>query len=311
MDTDRIYDLLVCLLRTAIFGALWLLLRRRLPTEQAHLSRRLWQVVLGLAAMPLCALIAVVLLTFQKYESAAVNTLALNQGLIVLPFVLLTSLVLLFAILILSDHERLVQSSRLAELRNVYYKSIQQQEKQVRQLRHDLRKHLAVAQQGNIPYAVSYLNEITGSPALQGIKRFCDNETANVVLTAKAEAMDRAGITADFAVSLSKELPIADTDLAALLGNALDNAIEGIEGAENKTITLRCKTDKGLLMLRVENPIGGLVNSDFTTTKADKATHGFGIPGMREIAERYHGTLNADVKDGSFILFICLMIWWQ
>lgn len=312
VDTDRIYDLLVRLLRTAIFGALWLLLRRRLPTEQAHLSRRLWQVVLGLAAMPLCALIAVVLLTFQKYESAAVNTLALNQGLIVLPFVLLTSLVLLFAILILSDHERLEQSSRLAELRDVYYKSIQQQEKQVRQLRHDLRNHLAVAQglleQGNIPYAASYLNEITGSPALQGIKRFCDNETANVVLTAKAEAMDRAGITADFAVSLSKELPIADTDLAALLGNALDNAIEGIEGAENKTITLQCKTDKGLLMLRVENPIGGLVNSDFTTTKADKATHGFGIPGMREIAERYHGTLNADVKDGSFILFICLMI---
>lgn len=312
VDTDRIYDLLVRLLRTAIFGALWLLLHRRLPTEQAHLSRRLWQVVLGLAAMPLCALIAVVLLTFQKYESAAVNTLALNQGLIVLPFVLLTSLVLLFAILILSDHERLEQSSRLAELRDVYYKSIQQQEKQVRQLRHDLRNHLAVAQslleQGNIPYAVSYLNEITGSPALQGIKRFCDNETANVVLTAKAEAMDRAGITADFAVSLSKELPIADTDLAALLGNALDNAIEGIEGAENKTITLRCKTDKGLLMLRVENPIGGFVNSDFTTTKADKVTHGFGIPGMREIAERYHGTLNADVKDGSFILFICLMI---
>lgn len=309
VDTDRLYDLLVRLLRTAIFGALWLLLRRRFPAEQAHLSRRLWQVVLGLAAMPLCALIAVVLLTFQKYESAAVNTLALNQGLVVLPFVLVTSLVLLFAILILADHERLEQSSRLAGLREVYYNGLQQQEKQVRQLRHDMRNHLTVVQglleKGNIQGAIGYLDEMAGSPALQGIKRFCDNETANVVLTAKAEAMDRAGIAADFAVSLSKELLVTDTDLAALLGNALDNAIEGVESAEEKKITLRCKVDKGLLMLRVENPVGRLVNSDLSTTKADKTSHGFGLIGMKEIAERYGGTLNAGVKDGKFELVVC------
>lgn len=66
LDSYRLYDLLVRLLRTVIFGLLWLLLRRRLPAERVHLSRRLWQVVLGLAAMPLCALIAVVLLTFQN-----------------------------------------------------------------------------------------------------------------------------------------------------------------------------------------------------------------------------------------------------
>ena len=115
-DRSLLYDLLVRLLRTAIFGALWLLLRRRFPEQQVRLSRRLWQMVLALAAMPLCALIAVVLLTFQKYESTAVNTLALNQGLVVLPFVLVTSLVLLVAILILADHERLERTSQLAGL---------------------------------------------------------------------------------------------------------------------------------------------------------------------------------------------------
>ena len=34
--------------------------------------------------------------------------------------------------------------------------------------------------------------------------------------------MEREGIAADFAVSLPRELPVADTDLCALLGNALD-----------------------------------------------------------------------------------------
>lgn len=312
LDTYRLYDLLVRLLRTAIFGILWLLLRRRIPAEQVHLSRRLWQVVLGLAAMPLCALVAVVLLTFQKYESAAVNTLAMNQGLVVLPFVLLTSIVLLFAVLILADHERLERASQLAGLREVYYQGLRQQESQVRQLRHDLRNHLTVIQglleTRDTQGAIGYLEQMVDSPALQGRKRFCDNETANVVLSAKAEVMEQTRITADFVVSLPKDLAVADTDLAALLGNALDNAIEGVQNAAVKKITLRCRVDKGLFMLRLENPVSGEVNPGLSTTKADKTSHGFGLPGMREIAQRYHGTLEAEVKNGSFLLVVCFLV---
>ena len=84
-DLYRWYDVATRLARPAVFGTLWLLLRRRFPAQQVRLSRRLWKLVLALAAMPLCALIAVVLLTFQKYESDAVSALALNQGLAVLP----------------------------------------------------------------------------------------------------------------------------------------------------------------------------------------------------------------------------------
>ena len=311
-DLYRWYDVATRLARPAVFGTLWLLLRRRFPAQQVRLSRRLWKLVLALAAMPLCALIAVVLLIFQKYESDAVSALALNQGLAVLPFVLVTSIVLLFAVLILADHERLEQSSRLAGLREVYYQGLRQQERQVRQLRHDLRNHLTVVQglleKGDAQGAAGYLDQLSGSPALRGGRRFCENETANVVLAAKAEIMERSGITADFAVSLPRELPVADTDLAALLGNALDNAIEGVEGTGEKRITLRCRVDKGLLMLRVENPVGTEINPDLATTKADKSAHGFGIPGMREIAERYHGTLEVGVADNQFTLVVCLIV---
>ena len=309
-DLYRWYDVATRLARPLVFGTLWLLLRRQFPAQQVRLSRRLWKMVLALAAMPLCALIAVVLLTFQKYESAAVDVLAMNQGLAVLPFVLVTSIVLLFAILILADHGRLEQASRLAGLREVYYHSLQQQERQVRQLRHDLRNHLTVVQgllqKGDAQGAAGYLDQMSVSPALQGVRRFCENETANVVLAAKMEIMERAGIAADFAVSIPKKLPVADTDLAALLGNALDNAIEGVEAAAEKKITLRCRVDKGLLMLRLENPVGGEINPELATTKADKSAHGFGILGMREIAERYGGTLSAGMSGENFELVVCL-----
>ena len=307
---DLFYDMLVRLARPLVFGPLWLLLRRRLPREPVVLSRRLWKLVLGLAAMPLCALVAVVLLTFRRYESAEVYAVAMNQGMVVLPFVFLTSLVLLFAILILADHERLEQAERLTGLREVYYQGLRQQETQVRRLRHDLRNHLTAVrgllEQGDEQGAIGYLDQIAGSPALRGTRRLCENEAANAVLTAKADAMEREETVADFAVSLPRDLPVADMDLCALLGNALDNALEGTRDAGERRITVRCKADKGLFMLRVENTLGGAVQPDLATTKADKAAHGFGIPGMREIAERYGGTLDAGAREGAFELVVCL-----
>ena len=228
----------------------------------------------------------------------------------VLPFVLLTSLVLLLAILTLADHERLEQANRLAGLREVYYQGLQQQETQVRRLRHDLRNHLTVIrgllEGGDEPGALHYLDQLTGSPALRGTRRLCENEAANVVLAAKAEALEREGAAADLSVSLPRDLPVADADLCALLGNALDNALEGSRGSPERQITVRCKADKGLFMLRVENSLGGPVKPDLATTKANKSAHGFGLPGMREIAERYGGTLEAGVRAGRFELLVCL-----
>lgn len=105
------YEIITRLARPVVFGLILLLFRRRLPDGPAALPPRLWKLVLGLAAMPLCALVAVVLLTSEKYTSPAVHTLAMNQGLVVLPFVLVTSLVLLQAIRVLADHQQLARTA--------------------------------------------------------------------------------------------------------------------------------------------------------------------------------------------------------
>lgn len=303
------YGLLARFGRPVVFGGLWLALRGRLPEHTVTLPRRLWKLVLGLAAMPLCALTAVVLLTYDKYDSPGVYSLSMNLGLVVLPFVLLTSLLLLFAILTLADHERLEQASRMANLREVYYQGLQREEKQVRTLRHDLRNHLTVVrgllETGDTAKALGYLDQIAGSPALRGTKRLCENETANVVLASKAEEMARDGLEGDFAVSLPRDLPVADTDLCALLGNALDNAMESARQAADKRVAVRCRAEKGLFMLRVENAVGGEVRPDLATTKADKSAHGFGLAGMREIAGRYGGSLDAQSGEGRFELVVC------
>lgn len=304
------YDIITRLARPVVFGLLLLLFRRRLPDDPAVLPPRLWKLVLGLAAMPLCALVAVVLLTNEKYTSPAVHTLAMNQGLVVLPFVLVTSLVLLRAIRVLADHQKLERTAQLAEMRELYYQGLRREQDQVRTLRHDLRNHLTALQgllaRGQTAQAAGYLEQIAGSPWAQGNQQFCENETANVVLSSKAEAARRLGLQTEFQAALPRDLPIADPDLCALLGNAIDNAMEAAQKAADKKVRLRCRTDKGLFMLQVENALTGDERPDLSTTKKDKAAHGFGLAGMREIAARYGGSLEAGPREGRFELVVCL-----
>lgn len=309
MDVDK-YDIAVRVLRPVVFGLMYLVLRPKLPREPVQLSQRLWKLVLGLSAMPLCALVAVVLLTYQRYDLEPIYSLSLRQGLVVLPFVLLSSAMILLAIRTLGDYEHLTREKHLAMSREVYYQGILREQTQVRTLRHDLRNHLTVLQglveKGDTEKARDYLAQILGSPALQGSRQLCENETANAVLAAKAEDMAEKGIAWDFRIDLPAALPMADTDLCALMGNALDNAIEATEKVEDKRVTLRCRVDKGMLMLQVRNPLAGDETPELATTKPDKKHHGLGLAGMREIAARYSGTLEAGPEDGCFSLLVCL-----
>lgn len=263
--------------RTAVFGLLFLLLRRHLPREVAALPRRLWNLILALAMMPLCAL---------------------------------TAVVLLFAILALADHEALEEQVRLAGLREIYYQGVQRENQQIRTLRHDLRNHVmavsGLLERGETEQALGYLEQLTQSSALSGGGRLCDNEVANVVLTAKAKEMTQRGLKGVFQVSLPACLLISEVDLCALLGNALDNAMEAAEKSGNPVIHVRCRVEKGLFMLQVENALAGDETPDLATTKADKTAHGFGLPGMREIAQRYGGFLEASADQGRFELLVCL-----
>ena len=307
------YELATGFIRVAAFGLLYAALRRWLPREPVQLSESLWKLVLGLSAMSFSALVAVVLLTYQKYESQEVCSLSMKQGLVILPLVLITSIVILSAILTLADYELLSREKRLASLREVYFQGIQREQTQVRTLRHDLRNHLTVLQDlvgnGELEKAEDYIKQILGSPALKGSRQLCDNVTANAVLAAKAEEMTRLGLDGDIRVSLPEDLPVADMDLCALLGNALDNAIEAAVKAGDGKISVRCRADKGMLMLKVTNALAGDERENLTTTMADKKLHGLGLAWMREIAQRYGGTLESTTDDGFFVLLVCLPLY--
>ena len=323
MCSDRLFFLIYPILgRVIIFTFVFFFLKRKLPEKIVFLPERLWKIILRLSLMPLCTLIALVSLTYARYFSDAAYVQVMQLGLVILPFIFLTSFAILAAISALANHEQLERAKQLSEMREAYYQNLQQQENSLRHMRHDMRNHLstvrALLEGKNTDEAVSYLDGLLGGvrpagkgmdyegPCVDRVKRFCENEAANALLQIKVEFLLQNGLDYDFRVNLPESISISDMDLCSLIGNALDNAIRAAAPAADKTILLRCRCDKGIFMLKVVNCFAGNVDPNLKTTKPDSGRHGFGISGMKEIAARYRGSLETQVEGHTFTLLVYL-----
>lgn len=295
-------------LRPAAFGLLYLLFFHQIQKPPVHLPNRLWRLCAGLTLLPFVTLSVLILPTYWMEDYSRANDLSMIQGAFILPLTILVSVMILFSILVLDDYEKKAQAATLSQMREFYYQNLQKEQRQIRTLRHDLRNHLntvrGLLKEGQEERAEEYLGALTESPALQKSRRVCENEIVNVVLASKAEEMEERGIHLDLKISLPPQLPLADTDLCALLGNALDNAMEGAGKTQDKKIFLRCKEEYGMFMLLLRNSWAGDGEPDLSTTKEDKTLHGFGLPGMREITSRYGGVLEAGPKENFFELVV-------
>lgn len=308
---DSWANVLDILAKLALWALILLAVRRfTVPGGKVELPPRLWALLAGLSVGPFAATLTFTIWGFVDERQRSALEMV---GFTVLPFVTLSSLAILVAMVVLARHEALEQERMLAQVRGMYYEGLRREQAEVRTLRHDMHNHLAAAQgllqAGDGEAAQRYLSELSSSAALQGGTRLCENDIANAVLASKAAQMRRQGLEGDFAVSLPAALPVADVDLCSLLGNALDNAMEGAAKADDKRVTVRARADKGMLMLRVENalaasPVRG--KNGFATTKKDKKNHGLGLAGMRSIAARYGGSLEATAQNGRFELVVYL-----
>lgn len=299
--------LVLCLL-------LWLLIRRITPgVGKLRLSGRLWALLGGLLLAPLFVSLSFSIWDEGGFDYDSYFFIIQRLAYTVLPFVSLSALASLVALVVLARHEELEQAKRLGEVQAVYYQSLQREQAGVRTLKHDLHNHVAAVQslleQGKQKEAEQYLASLSRSPALAPSVRICENEVANAVLGSKAAIMRENNLQTDWEVALPAALPLSQVDLCALLGNTLDNAIEAAAQAEDKHILMRARADKGMLMLRVENAYNALIptgDGAFATTKKDKRTHGLGLAGIREIVERNGGSLEVQARNGTFSLLACI-----
>lgn len=177
----------------------------------------------------------------------------------------------------------------------------------VRSIRHDLKQHFQVAltmlHSGKINEAVDYMEKYNDT-VLDGIsnKVFCDNDVVNYIINSKSKICSDRHIK--IYIYIANEIPeFSDLDLCVLLGNALDNAIEGVSGEGSNEIYLELRNVDNFFMISVKNTIINSVledNPNLISTKNEKEVHGLGILSMKEVVQKYNGSIEFYESDNKF-----------
>lgn len=98
-------------------------------------------------------------------------------------------------------------------------------------------------------------------------------------------------------------------EIAALLGNAFDNAIEACEQVsdDNKWVRINIYKQREMSVFKIENSCLQMSDSELKhliSHKPNPQTHGLGIRSMQRIVEKYNGKIKFGYSDNAFSVVI-------
>ena len=97
---------------------------------------------------------------------------------------------------------------------------------------HDMRHHLNAIDgflaAGKPQQAEEYIRKVRSDIERITPKRYCDNELVNLLCSSFAGKAQRMGVRLEVDAKLPRELSVSDTELCAVLSNALENALRAV-----------------------------------------------------------------------------------
>ena len=126
---------------------------------------------------------------------------------------------------------------------------------------------------------------------------FSNRAAVDALLQFYQAAAEKYHIRAQLTFNIPQGLPLTDLEWCALLGNLMENAIEGCqrcpEGARSLSIQVRAA--ESTFFLKVENSYDGRyqrAGTRFLSRKRGSEQLGIGLESVRQTVEAHHGTLD-------------------
>lgn len=200
-----------------------------------------------------------------------------------------------------------------------YEKKIEADSKNIndtRKIKHDMKNHMYaiknMAKNNMSKDIITYTNDILGK--IEGEKVYINtgNYLIDGILNVKFEEMKNQGIDFKYDVKIPEGIKLPEFEVITILGNLLDNAIEGVKLIkDNRYIEVFISYKDSNLLIKIVNTFDGLVikdNKGFISRKGEKAYHGIGLENVREQVEKSNGYMNIDTGNCMFTvdLFINL-----
>lgn len=195
---------------------------------------------------------------------------------------------------------------------------MQQSIAELSQVRHDARGNLSIlqtlAQEGKYEKMEEYLSRLTRQTGEIVPLKLAAHPIVNAILLQSARRARDAGAEFRTQINLPEALPIPDEDLAALLMNLINNALDAVEEISKdrpRWVEITMHIRGNYLFIMGRNTYGQTPEPDaesglFRSQKG--AGHGYGMKIMESMARRYQSELQIESGNGIFTVRTALFM---
>lgn len=330
-------ELVVTLLLSSLFSV---------NTQEA--TQGVFQVV-GIVLSKMLLILMIVLFRFRKYKIAYAISFQKSLALLMIPIstiiivfihvywflqipfesqLLAASNIVSYVILVISNiivfhiidisyrneekEKQIVTSQELIQAQAEQYKQLQEHHQTILKIRHDQKNFLigliTELKNNNINHALDSLQQEYDLLIYPDELEY-SNSIVSAVIKAKSKIAQQNNIQIDFSYNEIQKVLISNIDIAIILGNALDNAIEATQKVQSKSkvIDVMIKVNKDLIVIVIKNPVEvNIDTNNLISTKRQNGSYGFGLTGMKEIASKYGGEVLLTCENNEFNTHIIL-----
>lgn len=212
-----------------------------------------------------------------------------------------------------ADNAALRSSNHQLELQTLQFENLQDRIAETRKANHDLRHHITVMQgyleQDDLPGLQNYF--LTVKRLLpNSTVHFCKHKTLNMLLAYFDQLAKENHIEFFAQIHLPETLPIGDHDLAVLVGNLVENAVEACiaQKTGEKRILVCAQIQGNRLLFTIDNTFGRPPQMDRSGVylSSKHPGQGIGIESAKAIARRHNGQLQVRQTDNMFCVSIAM-----
>lgn len=192
------------------------------------------------------------------------------------------------------------------------YKMLEEEDRKGERLRHDMKNHIIALKNLLEKRDWEKMEQYLSAMEEQGGVRagaVTGNRVIDALLYRKKKLAEEKDIPWRCEVNIPRETGIDEFDLCVILGNMLDNAIEGCKALPGRDafIDVQVKTVKKCLLFEVKNAteLKEIPERGFTGKENSKG-HGIGLLNIKDTAEKYDGTVQTEVENGVFSISVLL-----
>lgn len=173
--------------------------------------------------------------------------------------------------------------------------------------RHDVKNHLHTLQKiisdNKTVEAIEYIGNTFD--AINNEKEFCksQNYVIDSILNFKISQGIKMGVNISTSLNIPNKMHFQAFDLNAILGNLMDNAINGAVLSSEKIIKIDLKYECEVLIIEIVNSFNGIVkmkNHKFVSTNTNAYEHGLGVTSVERAVTKYNGELVFDYDKTHF-----------